>query len=473
MQRTLWRRLFILGLLTVIGGLSSVGYAQTIDDDATPLQGDKRTTTLVSLDVNNEAFGIDSVLPSLSANGRYVVFSTRPLFQPASTMNEEIPLDRQVYIRDRRTNTTELISVNLEGQPGNGISSQGRTDASGRFVVFESEASDLVPNDTNELEDIFVRDTLRGTTERVSVSSSGEQVVSGRFNANPSISGNGRYVAFVSDADNLTPDGGNGFNQVYVRDLVRGVTERATVATDGSLGNFFTGSSSLSADGRYVAYISFANNLVPDDTNEGTDAFVYDRRTQQTVRVNVATDGSQATPPAGEPTFPLIADVQISPDGRYAVFSSRADNLVPGDTNGRMDVFVRDMVRETTERISVATDGAEGDDASSDGAITPGGRYVVFRSSATNLVANDTNGVVDVFVRDRVRGTTKRVSIAADGAESNGANGLVDRLGARFVVQFDAPSIDWAGRTVAFDSQATNLVLNDMNGQNDIFVRTR
>lgn len=415
------------------------------------------TTSLISRSPDNQQFSVGALNPAVSATGRYVTFNT---FIPGTP-------EGQVYVRDQSTNRTELISVNADGQPGNGISDLARTTPDGRYVVFSSLADNLVPDDTNGAGDIFLYDRQRNSVERVNVASDGTES-NGFSTLYPSVSTDGRYVVFNTDADNLAPNDFNLSEDVFLRDRVRGTTERISTAQDGSAAGGVA--VSMSPDGRYIAYISSSGDLVANDTNGARDAFVYDRRTQRTELVSIASDGTQAEVPPRVSPLTLVFDAEISPDGRYVVFSSKADNLVANDTNGQTDVFVHDRTRRTTERVSLASDGSEGNAASAYAALSFGGRYVVFHSSADNLVTNDTNGQTDVFVHDRTQRTTKRVSVAADGTGGNRASGLITQREDTFFFIISEPGIDWLGRTTAFESSASNLVPDDTNEQADIFV---
>ena len=290
-----------------------------------------------------------------------------------------------------------------------------------------------------------------GTTERVSVSSD-ENEANGSSRGS-SISANGRYVAFWSYATNLVPDDTNESADVFVRDRLAGTTERVSVDSDENEANGQSHFPAISADGRYVAFWSYASNLVADDTNERDDIFVRDRLAGTTERVSVDSDGNEANENS---TFPAI-----SAGGRYVAFPSFASNLVPNDTNSLWDVFVHDRITGTTQRVSVDSDGNEGNDSSSwvSPGISPDGRYVAFASQASNLVLNDTNEVFDIFVRDLLMGKTERVSVDSDGNESDDWSCF--------------PVISWGGGHVAFWSNATNLVAADTNALRDVFARDR
>ncbi|HAL30865.1 MAG TPA: hypothetical protein DCP20_09155, partial [Coriobacteriia bacterium] len=253
-------------------------------------------------------------------------------------------------------------------------------------------------DDTNGADDIFVHDRVTGITERASVASDGAQG-SGDC-GDVSISSDGRYVAFSSMAPNLVPGDTNGAGDIFVHDRATGITERASVASDGTQvsAQSHVSCPSISGNGRYVMFNSYDSNLVPNDTNETCDIFVHDRVSNQTERVNVATDGAQAN----DYTYSYWEG--ISSDGRYVAFVSVASNLVPDDTNGVADVFIRDCVTGITERLSVASEGTQGSDQSGGPSVSDDGRFVAFGSGAPNLVLGDTNDTWDVFVHDRFTG---------------------------------------------------------------------
>jgi Tol biopolymer transport system component len=346
--------------------------------------------------------------------------------------------------------TTERVSVSSAGEQGNSDSGYPAISADGRYVAFKSAASNLVPGDTNGTWDIFVQDRLTGVTERVSVSTAGDE--GNDYSDCPAISADGRYVAFVSSASNLVAGDTNGASDIFVHDRLTGVTERVSVSTAGDEGNDESDYPAISDDGRYVAFDSNASNLGPDDTNSSWDVFVHDRLTGATERVSVSSTGEQGN------DFSYYA--AISADGRYIAFASDASNLVAGDTNGREDVFVHDVLTDATERASVSTAGEEANGTSTGAAISADGRYVGFLSSASNLVSGDTNGEWDIFVHDGLTGVTERVSVSSTGEEGNTGS--------------ENPSSTSAdGRYVAFPSNASNLVPDDTNGTTDVFVHDR
>ena len=388
--------------------------------------------------------------PSISANGRFVAFWSASSNLVRGDTNGE----NDVFVRDRLKGMTRRVSLGADGVQGNQESTQPSISANGRFVAFVSFASNLVPGDTNGIHDIFVRDRVNGTTERVSVGPHGVQADSDSHE--PSISADGRFVAFVSFASNLVPGDTNGRFDVFVRDRVNGTTERVSVGPRGVQADSESEEPSVSANGRFVAFWSGASNLVPSDSNGHGDIFVRDRLRNTTERVSVGRLGVQGDGGTGSPA--------ISADGRFVVFFSDATNLVPSDTNGIYDVFVRDRLKGTTERVSVGPRGVQADGYSIEPSISPDGRFVVFASVAGNLVRGvDTYwGKYRVFVHDRQLGTNRRVSVGPGGVDGDGDSGF----------NTGTPAVSAGGRFIAFGSFATNLVPGDTNGEVDVFVRS-
>ncbi len=345
--------------------------------------------------------------------------------------------------------TTERISVSSAGVEGNRASWGTSISADGRFVAFESWARTLVGTDTNGTDDVFVRDRRNGTTERVSVSSAG--VESNDRSSEPSISANGRFVAFSSSGSNLVENDNNRVPDIFVRDRRDGTTTRISVSSASVEANLHSYGPSISANGRFVAFYSYASNLVRNDHNRAADVFVRDLRNGTTTRISVSSAGIKGNSASYDPA--------ISANGRFVAFWSVASNLVENDTNGTDDVFVHDRRNGTTERVSVSSAGVEGNDRSSDPSISASGRLVAFSSYSKNLVENDTDHASDIFVHDRKTRTTTRVSASYTGLECNGGS--------------YGPSISADGRSVAFWSSASNLVRNDTNIANDVFVRDR
>ncbi len=384
----------------------------------------------------------NSSLTSISENGQYTTFVSLATNLVSGDTNGVA----DVFVRDLEAGTTKRVSVASDESQGNGSSYEQSISNDGRYVVFTSTATNLVSGDTNGVEDIFIRDLEAGTTERVSVASDENQGNSS--SSLPSFSDDGRYVIFSSTASNLVSGDTNGAEDIFVRDLAAGTTKRVSVASDESQGNGVSTHPSISDDGQYVAFESAATNLVSGDTNPSRDIFVRDLAAGTTERVSVASDESQGN---YHSSYPSISD-----DGQYVTFRSEAFNLVSGDTNGVNDIFVRDVAAGTTERVSVASDESQVNGESNWPSISGNGQYITFVSLATNLVSGDTNGVADVFVRDLEAGTTERVSVASDESQGNSVS--------------ERPSISDNGQYVVFISFATNLVSGDTNNVQDVFV---
>ena len=330
---------------------------------------------------------------------------------------------RDVFVRNLATGTTTRVSIGDGGQ-ANGASSNARISADGRYVVFTSLASNLVASDTNGVADVFERDLTTGQTTRVSAAAGGAQGNGASGAAASGISADGGTISFSSAASNLVAGDTNGCRDVFVWTRAGGAMERVSVASDGSQAAAgASDASSMSADGRYVAFASTAPNLVAGDTNLAADVFVHDRVTGSTVRASVTADGGQAA------TASSLQPGALSADGQAVAFDTTAP-LAAGDTGGT-DVYLRDLAAGSTERISVNSAGLGANGNSSTAAISADGRYVAFESSATNLDPADTGADEDVFVRDRVSGLTRLVSASASPAQISQAAAL--SADARFV----------------------------------------
>jgi Tol biopolymer transport system component len=282
------------------------------------------------------------------------------------------------------------VSVDSSGAEANWESLYPTLSADGAFVAVGSSASNLVASDTNNCRDTFVRDRNAGTTERVSVDSSGAEGNSGSYYWT-SISEDGRFVAFSSDATNLVAGDTNAARDVFVHDRQAGTTERVSVDSAGNQVMYVASDDpAISADGRFVAFDSLGSFDTNDTNIYYTDVYVHDRQNGKTKVLSVDANGKSGN---GNSAWP-----SISAHGRYVAFVSAADDLVPGDGNGFDDVFVRDRTSGTTRRTSVDSSGGEGNWHSSSPSISSDGRFVAFTSEAWNLVAGDTNGVIDAFV---------------------------------------------------------------------------
>lgn len=423
-----------------------------------------QSTTRASLTSANGEANSFSEHASLSANGRRMAFMS--LADNLSVGDTNGHFD--VFVRDLDSGVTTLVSVGLLGVPADGPSGYPAISADGNWVAFESLATNLVTGDTNAKRDVFIRNTPAmapfGAIERVSVDSNEAQSDDvATFWTTPAISMDGRYVAFESSAPNLVPIDANNLPDVYLRDRLLGTTARVSEAVQLPPtmfpdppapyieSNSSSGRPAMTPDGRYIVFQSAASNLFApsDDTNGYNDVYLRDTLLATTTlssrnNAGVLGNGSSAGP-------------AISADGTLVAFESSANNLITGDTNLVVDVFVRNRTANTTSRVSVAFGNVQGNHISNSAAISGDGRFVAFRSLATNLVLFDTNESPDVFVFDGVTSVTRLVSVSSANLKGND-----------YAVW---PSFSNNGRFIAFYSLANNLVPNDMNQSSDVFIR--
>lgn len=430
---------------------------------------------------------------AISEDGRLIAFDSHAPNLVEDDVNG--PLS-DVFVQDRKTGKTELASVSSGGIQGVGASpSTGVSVASqnskypsmtpdGRYIAFSSYAPNLVPGDTNGAGDVFVRDRRAGTTERVSIDSSGKESNEpplGGFLAHTAISSNGRLVVFASNASNLVPGDTNGAKDVFLHDRKTDKTTRISVSSSGEESSGPSDTEvSISANGRFIQFGSDASNLVPDDTNASWDVFLFDVRKRKTELISKAPDGTRALPLQwSKPAF----GQGISADGRYVVFSSIASNFVPRDSNGRtfreidgMDAFVLDRQENRLERVSVSPSGEQaGTQARSFvQSISPDGRFVLI-SSAAPLASDDSEDPfssrtvtgslyegMDTYLHDRDTGDTELVSRNSEGEGSSSCEepatnlGLPSAGGMPHVAEY-SPSMTSDGRFVAFAACSRNL----------------
>lgn len=441
-----------------------------------PLPAIQRLAALL-IDGQREG-AVDS--PSVSGDGRWIAFTStasRAVTETNSLGHVFVYLYsvRDVYVYDRQTGKTELVSVADSGSQTNGESFAPVISADGRWVAFWSFASNLVEGDQEECKqadqtyncaDVFLYDRQTHMTERIRAAEERGEGASPKL----AISGDGRWVAFYSYANDLVAGDQNPGADVFIYGRMTKKTEIVSLAGDGTQGNGESSAPSMSADGRWLAFVSYASNLVSGDSNGQPDVFVRDRNTGKTSLVSVSSDGRQANGQSSSPA--------ISGDGRWVAFVSRADNLVAGDTNrcpgydesGKYsmtaqcaDVFLHDTETIKTVLVSKASNGGPADKGSGVPTISADGRRISFWSLATNLVAagpgicspyRDT--CPHVYVYDRVTGRTLRVSETAEGIPANGASG--------------SPAISNDGYWIVFTSEADNLVPGDTNKAEDVFI---
>lgn len=370
---------------------------------------------------------------SVSSDGRYVVFVTDA---ENIDSHREYTGSNVAVLHDTQTGNNTLVTPSYDGQPLNGGIDSVSVSSDGHYVAFTSWASNVVANDGNGAGDVFVRDVWLGTTARVSVTDSGAEAYGDSWSTARGISADGRYVAFVSQATNLVANDTNNSKDVFVRDTQTRHTYLISKSTGGVLSDSDSEEPCISSSGRYVTYFCFADNLVSGLTGQMPRVFLRD------------------TDPAQNKTSLVAMGVlgSVSNDGRYVAYTS-----LPGGASPWGQVYVHDMTAGTDKPVSVAPDGVTlGNRDSMLAWINDSGRYVCYTSKARNLVANDTNDESDVFFRDLQTNTTTRLSVAVDGLQVNRASG------------YGYPSSD--GRYVAFLSGAEDLVPLDFNEEPDVFI---
>lgn len=391
---------------SVAPALSSDGQKVIFQSDATNLiTGDNNgksdiflrdrqagTTSLLSLDTGSGAADGDSSSPSVDDDASIVAFASRA----TDLVNGDNNGAADIFVVDRGTSTVTRVSVDTGGSDPDGISAAPAVNGSdGRYVVFESSASDLVTGDTNGFKDIFLRDRTGGTTTHVSLSRTAGPSNGASFS--PAINNDGSVIVFASDASDITAGDTNGSTDVFAYVVSSTTNSRVSVDTSGSDADGDSSSPSVSSDGRFVAFQSDATDLVSGDSNGKTDIFVRDRTAGTSERVSLSTAGSS---PNGNSIAPVI-----SADGRYVIFLSDATDLVSGDANntagdGSYDVFVYDRTGDTTERINRTVLGGEIDGTASDVAIDGDGSIYAFSGDFVDLVTDDINESTDIFAVD-------------------------------------------------------------------------
>ncbi len=401
--------------------------------------GTPSSTTRLSLTNGNRQATADSYAPAISSDGRYIAFASDATNLASGDTNGAT----DIFLRDRVTQTVKLIT-----KGGNGDSLRPAISANGRYIAYESYASNLAAGDTNNAADIFRYDRTTGTTTRVSVASGGAQGDGDSISA--AISDDGGRVAFASAATNLVSGDTNGAFDVFIRDVAGDNTARASVGLANAQGDGDSVMPALSGDGRHVAFASSATNLVDGDTNGRYDIFLRDTQASTIARVSVRSGASalQANRDSWQP--------QVSTDGSLVVFASDASNLVASDRNQVTDIFIRNLATNGTYRLSRTDQIKEAKAPSYRPRISGSGRYVAFASDAA-LEAADTNLATDIYLIDRTTQKLARISVATDATQGDGVA--------------LAPALSADGRYVVFESDSANLVKGDTNQAWDIFVR--
>lgn len=372
---------------------------------------------------------------SASTDGRYVVFTSWATNLVPDDTNGQI----DVFFRDTWTNEVKRISIASDGTQGNGLSEHGSISADGRYVVFDSEASNLVPNDTNGETDVFWHDMDTGQTERISLAYDGAE---GNGDSYGKISADGRYVVIYSYAYNLVPTDTNYDRDVFLYERATNQLRLVSLGSNGQQASSGSTGLTISGDGHYVAFYS-SDNLVPQDTNPYADIYVRDTVANQTVLASIGTNGEQATN--------YVTNPSLSADGRFVTFESYTA-FVPEDTNNLSDVYLRDMVANQTYRVSVASDNSQGDGNSSMAQMSADGSWVVFESTSS-FVPNNT--YTPIIYLHHVWTNQTIVASVNMANEPQGISWF--------------PSISPNGRYVYFASSSEQFVPGDTNSQTDLF----
>lgn len=434
----------LLGVSLFAGGCSG-GSGVNIRADVTPDEAAAQPLPLARLSVSESGFqangaSLSRVAVASSEDGHVVVFESL-----ASNLVEgDTNGFSDIFGRHRDDAETLRLSTDSAGNQANGPSFRAAISHEENAVAFESDATNLVADDTNGVRDVFVKDLETGASVRVSVATGGGQADGPSFH--PAISHDGDFVVFESDATNLVPNDTNGVRDIFVHALETGETFRVSVASGGGQADGPSFHPVLAGES-FVVFDSDATNLVADDTNGVTDVFRHDVVASTTIRVSLGEGGAEGDGPSFEPA--------VDESGEIVGFTSAATNLVPDDTNGVADVFVAHLDHGEMFRVSTDEEGLQADGPSTGVSLSGEGHYAAFESEATNLVADDENGVRDVFVKEVEDGEIVRISVNADGVQGNGAS---------FAATISPDELN-----VTFTSLATNLVAGDTNGVADVF----
>lgn len=438
-------------LLRMIGGLALLAAAGLFAVVNGAMAAPDRPDTTSGVTSRIGQGNADVTALAMSADGNTFAFASAASDLLAGDTNNL----SDIFIFDRSSGQTNRASVSDDGAEADGVSYTPALSADGRYVVFSSDATNLVLDDTNARRDIFVRDLVSGRTTRISVDAAGKQGNGDSFN--PHISAGGRYVVFESDATNLVGNDTNGRRDVFVHDRHTGVVRRVSVSSSGAQANRDSSMPFVSSDGRYVVFESLATNLVGADNNNATDIFLHDRTDSSTRRISLAANGGEGDGPS---TLASMAG-----DNSAVVFRSFSTNLTTDDSNGSWDIFVVSLASGQIEIASRSSDGTQGTPLLSNPEVAPArpylsasGRYVIFQSDAANLVAGDSNGKADIFLRDRQSATTERLSVSSIGEQAD-AHAVF-------------PALSSDGRYSAFLSAARSLSHNG-NGRVALFYRDR
>jgi len=438
-------------LITVLAVCSTVISSTASSTEMITVRVSVSTDNKQALDTDTENF---LARPDISDAGRWVVFESVGYTLVENDTNGK----SDIFLRDRELQTTVRISQGMNGEEANGDSFSPRITGDGRYIVFSSDASNLVEGDVKNAEDVFVYDTTNKQTEMISIAENGEYF--NRSSMFPDISADGRYIIFQTLATNWGNNDSNNSWDALLYDRETKKIINTNVSSEGAQGHSDATSPRISADGLFVCFTSLAFNLVVGDTNE-YDIFLYDVLNEETSRVSVASDGSQTTGFVDSEGIEVKGDshsCSLSADGRYIAFQSPANNLVQDDFNEMNDVFVHDSVLQTTERVSLSSTNEEGNGHTGVSSISSNGRFIAFQSGSTNFGDNNKQNK-NQFIKDRELGDLKLVNYATDGTTRISDDSF-----------YMKSNISGNGQHIAFQSSQSNLTLGDTNETWDTFV---
>ncbi len=412
---------------------------------ATPAAAAKTTIEVVSVDASGDGVAAAELAHDISADGRFVVFGSTEAVIPGTVFGGV-----NLFRHDRLTGDVDLVSASVSGDYSKGSATAPAISDDGRFVAFESDATDLAGgSDKNGADDVFVRDMATGQTTRVSSTTSG--VAGNGASTRPWVSGDGSTIGFSSWSTDLVAGDTNAARDAFAYDVATGTVERVSLGAKGEQPDDTSLGTGSSHDGRMVVFQSLATNIVTGDTGGMIDVFVRDRVTGAVTLVSADSQGGFGNWDSD--------DASISGDGDTVAFRSYANDLVANDTNATEDIFVRQLSAGVTTRVSVASNGTQANAWSFAADLSNDGKTVVFTSDASNIVPGDSNADFDVFAHDLTTGKTHMLSVGYDGSQ-----------GSALALW---PKVDGDGSDAIFWSPSPNLVPNDPTPNGEIYLVAR
>lgn len=410
-----------------------------------PPRPPKGSIIRVSTSATGEQTNDISELPSWSPDGTRLAFTSHASNLVPGDTNDA----KDVFVKDLATGAVQRISTDPTGAQGNHDSYTPVWSPDGRSIAFGSFASNFVAGDTNALGDIFVKNLVNGAIQRISTDSLGRE--GNQPSGEQTWSPDGSKIAFTSQASNFAAGDVNGQSDVFVKNLSDGALRHVSTDAAGVPANGYSAGPAWAPDGQRIGFRSYGNNLVPGDTNISVDLYVKTLLGGAVARVSTDSSNGQVN---GE-----SSGLAWSPSGTQIAFISKASDLVPGDTNKKDDVFIKDLTSGAVTRLSTDASGTESNDWAGAPGWSPDGKRIAFNSAASNLVPGDSNGFGDIFVKALADGSIERISTNASGGQSDG---------------YSLSVFNWSpdGTRIAFTSEATNLVPGDTNGIQDVFIKT-